>query len=680
LYSWRSPFGADKATISKGLLADPDDDKGSFVFGKKELWYMHSIETKTKIAFFITEERNDGLGVTDLWGGLDINKKQKVLTEIRLYSKADLTRPIKVVKLKYNYSIGNNVPNSIAGTRKGKLTLASVYFQYGNSPKGQAHPYIFHYNGTGNEDPGHSYAIDPAYGNLQTDRWGTYKSRQTNTNNGFPLGNDEFPYTNQQNAAEADEAVGLWQLARVDLPSGGKINVTYESDDYAYVQNKRAMQMVHFDRLITNRDGAGAPGLIDARGIQLTVPVAKAQNDMGSDKDWFKRTYLNGSDYLYTKFFVNVGGIDAKNQVTNENFYDFIPCYAKVVDVKANGTQVNVIFETTIDGRVVMNPMVQASWQRLRMEYPRYAYPGYKNRIKTGDAGKAVKAAVSAIVNAAKNLDELRRSFYQRAYAERFCNNFNLAKSFVRITDADGKKRGGGLRVKKIAISDDWAVMSNNASTMSATYGQEYSYTTMLDGKEISSGVASYEPSVGNDENPMRQPVPYVQKIKGGLNNFYNLEEPFGESLFPGASVGYSKVVVRDLDASGNPDPHQKTGYAVNEFYTAKEFPVVVRSLSNKIQQRGPSGWYSLFGANSIHELAFSQGYSIELNDMHGKPKSTKTFNQSNALIASTEYFYNTEPLNAGELKLKTATVIASSAAAACRWSRRRRYHLREPT
>ena len=674
LFNWRSPYGptgfGNKATISKGLLADPDDDKASFVYGQKELWYMHSIETKTKIAYFITEDRQDAFGVANVWGEPDPNKKQKVLKEIRLYSKADLTRPIKIVKLEYKYNLCKNVPNNLGSSaRKGKLTLDKVYFQYGNSPKGIAHPYVFHYNSDGDA----AYGTDPAYGNLQTDRWGTYKPRDANSNNGFPLRNDEFPYVHQDdkndankvNKAAADIAAGYFQLSKIELPTGGEINVTYEGDDYAYVQNKQAMSMTHFDNLIKDINGTAASGLIDAFGLTLTVPEAKTSDDPPNDREWFKKRYLNGSDYLYTKFFVNEGGIDAKTQPLNETYYDFVPCYAKVTDVKvvgtnSSGTQVRVIFEKTTDGKVTMNPILLAAWQKLRMEYPRYAYPGYKNRVKAGDAAKAVKAAVTAIVNAAKNLDELRRSFYQRASAERFCNNFNLAKSFVRITEVDGIKLGGGCRVKKIAISDKWADMSGNASTISASYGQEYKYTMKLGTKDISSGVASYEPSVGNDENPMHQPVPYVQKIKGAINNFYNLEEPFGESLFPGASVGYSKVTVIDLDATGNPDPQQKTGYVVNEFYTAKEFPVIVKALANKMNQRGPSGWYSLLGSNTVHELTFSQGYSIELNDMHGKPKATRIFNQSNAEISTTEYFYNTETLNAGELKLKNVVKIVN--------------------
>lgn len=74
------------------------------------------------------------------------------------------------------------------------------------------------------------------------------------------------------------------------------------------------------------------------------------------------------------------------------------------------------------------------------------------------------------------------------------------------------------------------------------TYGQEYTY-----GDEHGSfGVAAYEPMVGADENPWRQPV-YAINPTNALTpdeRFYQ-ETPFGESLFPSPVVGYSKVVVR---------------------------------------------------------------------------------------------------------------------------------------
>jgi len=44
------------------------------------------------------------------------------------------------------------------------------------------------------------------------------------------------------NDSIAAQNAAPWTLSEVKLPSGARLKVSYESDDYAYVQNKRAMQ------------------------------------------------------------------------------------------------------------------------------------------------------------------------------------------------------------------------------------------------------------------------------------------------------------------------------------------------------------------------------------------------------------------------------------------------------
>ena len=162
-----------------------------------------------------------------------------------------------------------------------------------------------------------------------------------------------------------------------------------------------------------------------------------------------------------------------------------------------------------------------------------------------------------------------------------------------------------------------------------ALYGQEYSYTIQDKyGKEVSSGVASYEPMVGNDENPFRQPVPYtVQESKGHIPAIEAFQErPFGETFFPSASVGYSKVTVKNIHRNKG-----KTSKAIteHEFYTAKNFPVRVdETFIQKHDRPAPKSKMTFPFKNTKSESMFaaSQGYSIVLNDMHGKPLSTKNY------------------------------------------------------
>jgi hypothetical protein len=64
-YQWRVPIGKNEANYSEGLLSDPSDDKGSYIYGTKEIWILHSVESKTMIAEFNynNRDRKDGFGV-----------------------------------------------------------------------------------------------------------------------------------------------------------------------------------------------------------------------------------------------------------------------------------------------------------------------------------------------------------------------------------------------------------------------------------------------------------------------------------------------------------------------------------------------------------------------------------------------------------------------------------------
>src|SRR6185503_17576919 len=147
-------------------------------------------------------------------------------------------------------------------------------------------------------------------------------------------------------------------------------------------------------------------------------------------------------------------------------------------------------------------------------------------------------------------------------------------------------------------------------------------YTTK-DAKKrtVSSGVASYEPTLGNDENPFRQHIRYKQSQPLALNNYYYIEEPFGESFFPAASVGYSKVTVRTI-GSGDEETVNRTGTVVSEFYTAKDYPTLIDILGLEHRKPATDKIFKLIGGISYEMVGLSQGYSVETNDMHGKPKS----------------------------------------------------------
>ena len=171
----------------------------------------------------------------------------------------------------------------------------------------------------------------------------------------------------------------------------------------------------------------------------------------------------------------------------------------------------------------------------------------------------------------------------------------------------------------------------------SKSYGQVYTYTTTKPGSTnaISSGVAAYEPMIGSDENPWRQPYYYSQKVKLSPDERFYQEEPFGESMFPGPSIGYSKVTVQDFEPDCSTCP-PNTGTVVNEFYTAKDFPVILeRTEIDRQRKRSNFSVFSLLGVKMKDHSHTSQGFAIETNDMHGKPKRTTVYPEPNGSIQS---------------------------------------------
>ncbi len=169
------------------------------------------------------------------------------LDEIVLYSKADqnvrkidnrweilynLATPAKAIKFTYDYSLTPNTPNSTAtaadGAAGGKVTLKSVEFLGRNKAAGGLPPYVFVY-GNGNA-PG--TGLNPSYNQDDWDNWGSY--RNPNGERGIDRG--RYVHLTPQNQTRANQAAA-WSLTRITTPTGGNINIEYESDDYRHVSD-----------------------------------------------------------------------------------------------------------------------------------------------------------------------------------------------------------------------------------------------------------------------------------------------------------------------------------------------------------------------------------------------------------------------------------------------------------
>lgn len=705
-YKWRIPFEANQANYDQNIKSLPYDDQGNYLYGEKEVRFLEKIETKNYVAVFETAPRKDGFGVAGENGGIASSNPMHLLKAISLYTKPDyvanasnltLAKPIKVVNFVYDYSLCPGIPNSVSGATSpyelsntgGKLTLKQIYFTYSRSLKGKLSPYTFTY-ALDPRTPGQSW--NPSYNIKCYDRWGSYKSGSQNpgyyTTSPFAGGlgvpksrnNADYPYTGQQrslpgNTVGSDMEITAWHLNEILLPSGAKIKIELEADDYAYVQDKKAMQMYAITGVGTSSSSHPWPGSSTGRITDLSAqknvlffalktPIPKTTPNAN---DKFKRDYLKGIKYMYFRANMRVNNLPSASGDEN---YDDVSGYSEIADaglsavVNPNNPNnyeygwvqlKNVCRGDQKDGSNCedANPISKATWQFARLHCQREAMNFNNDPDPNLDPGDIFFSLVDIVGSVVKTFTGANATLNLSGIGQEMAFN----RSWIRLNTPDGFKCGGGVRVKKISITDNWDLMAGVPQTASV-YGQTYEYTTMDQetGKLISSGVAQNEPGIGNDENPLKLPIA-ARNINLNTNvlapDDYQFQEgPIGESFYPSCNVGYSRVTIKNLPQTMV--KRHATGKEVYEYYTAKDFPVIANHTS-LVPQRGKSVLGKLLKFNVKDFMTTSQGFRLILNDMHGKLKSHFVYQEGKeAAISGVEYKYKTD----GKLLNNSVTVI----------------------
>lgn len=660
---WRTPLvNGYEANFNEGKRTEKKDDMGLISYGERESWYLHSIESKTMIALFRVEDRHDAKGAKEELRMIDDNDNSaKRLKQIDLYSKADIkknglanAKPIKSVHFTYNYSLCKGTPDNPTAN-EGKLTLEKIYFTYNGVQRTNKSQYVFSYGTTEAENPDHALGA--------SDRWGNYKPSSLNPASAAYSGNlknSDYPYSAQTNYPSStatddvnkktaiDKNASAWMLRKILLPSGGQMEISYESDDYAFVQNKRAavmLSVIGFAANSTPAPTALKSELYTNNGLSITdnnyafikVPVA-----CSTKQDVYKY-YLSGIEQLLFKLAVKM-----PKGVEYLQSYAFIDGDNYGV-YGGDGTNKTIwVKMKEVDN---ISPLSVTAIEFLREQLPGQAFEGY-------DVSESVGIAAVADVFGGF-IEGLRSSFknpvrYLRENGK--AKQVEITNCFVRVNDADGFKYGGGHRVKSIRLKDSWKRM-NQSQLYTSEYGQEYDYTTkeVVNGLErtISSGVASYEPSLGGEENPWQTMYQVINRVPLGPTSYGSIEMPVLDAFFPSAMVGYSKVTVRSVK-KGTPDPSKKArsgiGKQVTEFYTAKDFPVYFSNTNfdnTSDLERHRNGGF-LFFKTALDTRALSQGFLVETNDMHGKLKSQASYpeNDEKTPINYTQNFYRNTGVN----------------------------------
>ena len=551
------------------------------------------------------------------------------------------------------------IPSSETGA--GKLTLEQVYLTSEQSNRGRLSPYRFSY---GPNDAQHN----PAYERRNRDRWGNYQDNTNLYNSSYPY--VDFPYTDQYNPPNAD----AWQLQEITLPTGGKIKVDYEADDYAYEMDQAAAQMFdiiafgnapnpndpvrnRFNPLIGGNQSLTTSDADDNYRlyVHLSTPIPSTAELQGlglTADEYFKRYYLADMEQVYYKTFVELTEPGDKTS-------DYIAGYAKLLKganqygvVGGAGSQVafltlaKVASQKPFFGQTI-HPFQRAALEHLKFNRSELVNGYDPNESDSGNFLDQVGNIVGSIFQFFEEIAIKQMGFNRYGVDQGWGEKAKLnGHSIVRLYNGTGFMYGGGNRVAKLTLSNEWSYGAG-----ADEYGQQYDYRMEENGRTISSGVAITPQGVGGDESALRYPVDYKLSTPLVAPQHLFVEKPMMKGYYPGPGVGYRKVTVKsltdllpvDIDESYAP-------IAVHEFYTHKDFPV--RESETDLSSATPIYDWAIFpgfGSKLKKHTARSQGYSIELNNMAGKPKAMtqRTYptanNPEGTLISRSEYVYQTE-------------------------------------
>ncbi|MBX2922746.1 MAG: hypothetical protein KF746_11180 [Chitinophagaceae bacterium] len=682
-YRWRTPNEQNKVNYNEGLKTYSRDDKGTYMYGEKEVWYLNSIASKTMLAVFrISDKREDGLGITGENGGIDPAQKLRRLERIDLYSKPDLVKnglnakPVKSVHFEYDYSLCRNIVNnsgnpvdkngnavasgssSNVNKNKGKLTLKKIWFSYNGNYKGVKNPYVFNYGQVTEGQPVDKY--NPGHNSKQYDRWGSYKHPSSNPSG---LNNVDYPYA-VQDSAKAAEYANAWNLTDIRLPSGGLMKISYEADDYAYVQDKRAMQLCKLAGFGSTGSSAPDTALYTDDGVDKEYVFIDVPEPVYEKSDIYRK-YLEGVTKIFCKIAVRMPSDRWGSG------YEYIPTWVDIDQgnygvVTGNHNRIWIKL-ARVDGK---HPLILAALQFMKLNIPSKAYPASEmgDNLTFSNLVTMLASSISEIQNSVKG-------FYEMGKKRKWCKNTKPAESFVRLNSPAYKKYGGGYRVKRVEVFDNWKTMT---SQREASYGQTYSYTTTKivtkdtvvagirklkrDTITISSGVASYEPFIGGEENPLREPIEYEEKLSVlAPTHYLYSEKPLGESFYPAAMVGYSKVRVRTIHTKAR----SANGWQETEFFTTRDFPTRTEFTPLDGASKIPHNpkLLSLLRLNAVRNLTISQGFKVELNDMNGKMKGQANYaeNDPGNAIHYTKHFYKVDDPTAPALHLNNNVWVVDS-------------------
>jgi hypothetical protein len=646
---------------------------------------------------------------------LSDNKTLQRLDEIILYAKdedGNKGEVIKRVYFEYDYSLAQRQHNTngdyldSSSMKKdggsGKLTLKKVWFEYGDVSNASISPYQFVYEYPTTDYPSaytyeYDYTeIDTPVCTSKTDIYAAYQNyNYVDTDNDGKSDLDENPDYDEAGAAidcwgnyrpdgqaraakqmdwidqtpdvALDESAtnfdpSAWKLKQIILPTSAEIHVQYEQNKYTDVQDRRAMAMVSLSE-VKQADDYGAKTDEDREDFDGNYASKYYVNlsDIGADNDddkkaikkWIQQIFIDGCDGRNPKkmYFKLLYDLMADNECDDDN--EYITGYANVmkVDIDDDGVAPDGLYVQLGNPDEDVNN-VDGGFSSACIACQEY-YKANKGIDIGQECGDDALEDGEDVEDVLYQLIDVWVGGFDTEVYKKACETLNPESSYLRIPVASSKL-GGGVRVKRI-LTYDKGIESGKADAK--LYGTEYVYET-LEGE--CSGVATNEPNAAREENVLvcylnKRSRLHEEEVLVAGEDKSQFEGPIGELLLPSPSIGYSRVVAKNI-YSGTTNP----GFVTSDFWTCKDYPFDgtqdgdysgMEKTNIKKEVYDPDPHFGLFSNELEYNCWATQGFRFVINNMNGQPKKTthyegdyediNSINEINPLSSTTYNYFN---------------------------------------
>ncbi len=552
----------------------------------------------------------------------------------------------------------------VAAAQYGKLTLKRIWTDYGDVRNATISPYEFIYNYRDSATEPYATELqqegrlattlafpsqfvnnaadipdsvnrrtrndsiqNPAYNPAMVDAWGAYRNDGPTARGNRRLHLDQTRVPGK--SSQFDPAA--WQLKRIILPSGGEIEVHYEQNSYSFVQDRPVEAFVP----IVAYSESGSEVTVGLDCSKLPASTADLAQALGSHVK---------KERLFFKFLFP---FKACNYVpTQEGFptgnSEYVSGFSNARVVSYSGSTITIAFRGSPKPKALIEEMImnQGLFDPVCSDTvrPKTLW----GLLPLGSDISGGKSTYERLVGMGGDISSWARSMSSFTSGP-ICQPY-VRHSYVRIPCIS--KVGGGIRVRRIFVYDGGIEQGR-----AGMYGREYLYereeSTPAGTRVISSGVATNEPGQIREESALhrfivgRTEKSFEERLASG-EDLDQMTAPLCPSAWPGASIGYSRVVTRSI-ASGETSP----GFTVSDFVTARDYPVIERATRLVNDRIVTPALPNPFLQVSMTMVNAGQGFTVITNQMHGKPRAVRqcagTYSPNPALwhvVASQEHEY----------------------------------------